>query len=305
MANAGAVDLRIGGCVGARRRRRWSLPTQWYLGQASQNGLPEQLLSCGMLEYSQLKGSIHHAESVFPLRLAGTHGRLACKFLSTSRSKICNSNSRNTFTWMPQSYFRSSGVATRSLCSTRICTCRPSPVVAADRSSSSNSAMTLRSDPSAPMEAGATHSAGTARRYSSSSKSSCSSSISSSSRGSSNSSMWEGDRDQLPASYDNEKKGEGAEMLELDDPLLRLQSLRLQHQPRSPLLLLRRCSPQDTGMLQRIGGDTCPIAAELPPAAEDAISEQAASCGPLQIPASGMPAFFYSTEPERRRCIGI
>lgn len=200
---------------------------------------------------------------------------------SCSKVSSCNS-SRNSLAGLHERRFSFTGVTTRSLWSTRICTCRPSPIVAANRSgsNSSSSALTLLPDASASNLPATEQPVAATRRCSTGGKS-----CSSSSR-SSDSSMFEGDRQLLLPTADTSAEAEGNEVLEFDDPLVRLQSLRLQHQPRSPLLLMRCCSSQGSDILQRLGGDTCPMAADPPQAVNDSPLEHSLSSGPPQIPAS-------------------
>lgn len=199
----------------------------------------------------------------------------------------CKSSTKHAPPWPPQRNFSFSGVTTRSPWNTRICACRPSPVVTANRSSSSSSGLqTLNSEFAGPAPLTCHGQALPDHRSSQCSSSRCSSS----SQGCSNSSLWEGELGQAGTRCDSDKQ-DGTRIAEFDDPLLRLQSLRLRHQPRSPLLLLRCLSSQETDMLQQNGGDMCPLAADMPPLASDAVSapasESLASAASLKIPASG------------------
>ncbi|CDJ38354.1 TBC domain-containing protein, putative [Eimeria tenella] len=198
----------------------------------------------------------------------------------------CKSSTKHAPPWPPQRNFSFSGVTTRSPWNTRICACRPSPVVTANRSSSSSSGLqTLNSEFAGPAPLTCHGQALPDHRSSQCSSSRCSSS----SQGCSNSSLWEGELGQAGTRCDSDKQ-DGTRIAEFDDPLLRLQSLRLRHQPRSPLLLLRCLSSQETDMLQQNGGDMCPLAADMPPLASDAVSapasESLASAASLKIPAS-------------------
>ncbi|CDJ59425.1 TBC domain-containing protein, putative [Eimeria maxima] len=237
----------------------------------------------------------------------------------SSRSNACSdSSSKHAPPWASDRQFCFSGVTTRSLWSTRICACRPSPVLAANRNCSSSSCSnisnntskrngvngvgrTLNPEAEGPAGLRPQRVARGNRRHSSSSSSSSSdsdSNCSGNSKGSgdsSRSSLWDGELRELRDSLTkgDSDKGDATQPTDFDDPLERLQTMQLQHQPRSPLLLLRCSSSQEADMLQQIGGDTCPLLPDALPNASDTVSIAAASdplasaaAAPVPIPAS-------------------
>ncbi|KAL8271352.1 hypothetical protein Esti_004686 [Eimeria stiedai] len=229
----------------------------------------------------------------------------SCCSKTSGSSSSSSSSPQQALPWLPQRRFSFSGVTARSLWNSRACACRPSPIVAATRSSSSSGLLTLLS---ARGQAPPLQVASSSRRCSNSSSGRESSNSSDGSRSSvsSSSSIWEGERQQLlpaHAAASPSQLDDGVVVLAYDDPLRRLQTLRVQEQPRSPLLL-RCCTPQAEDMLQRLGGDnTCPAAAELPPAAaaaagSDADSNNSDSSRPPQIPATVESFYGFTWGPE-------
>ncbi|KAL8427325.1 hypothetical protein Efla_002288 [Eimeria flavescens] len=277
---------------------------------------------------NHVSGSRHSSSSLLPPGLpTPSSSRLT---LSSSCSKKSSSGGcrqhqqqqQQALPWLPPRRFSFSGLTTRSLCA-----CRPSPIVAATRSSSSSSSSSAncwrRSELLSDCMPFKGHAAAGRRSSKSSNSSNGSSSSVNSSRSSSRSSssissseassLWEGDRQPLLPSHaaasaaaapaaaasasaaaaaggDSE---DGAAVLQFDDPLVRLQSLRLQQQPRSPLLL-RCCTPQEEDMLQPLGGDTtCPAAA-----AEEMAPSQSDTSEPPLIPATVGSFYGFTFGPE-------
>ncbi|XP_026190619.1 uncharacterized protein LOC34623527 [Cyclospora cayetanensis] len=175
--------------------------------------------------------------------------------LSPQSSKLSStSNSRQSLPWLRQRHFSFSGVMTHSLWDTRICPCRPSPVAGTHRSCST-SALTLQFEPSEPLGA----------------HPGCL---------------------QESVGRASARHAEAACVLEFDDPLVRLESLRLQHQPRSPLMLLRCCSSPVADLLQQTNGDSCPSVADAScsSARGGGSFEISGASGAVEIPASGVPS---------------